>query len=70
MLYSDPVDTSSLKDTSSSSGDAYAVADNTRGIRCIQIHPNGQHIATGDRVGNIRYSTTQTVTVSLCNDMI
>ena len=55
MLYSDPLDTSCLKDASSNPGDASAVADTTRGVRCIQIHPTGQHIATGDRLGNIKY---------------
>ena len=54
MLYSDSMDPSCLKDASSNPGDASAVADTTRGVRCIEIHPMGQHIATGDRLGNIK----------------
>ena len=54
MFYSDCMDTSCLKDVSTNPGDASAVADTTRGVRCIQIHPTGHHLATGDRLGNIR----------------
>jgi len=53
VLYTDP-DTSSLKDVSNTPGDASAVADATRGVRSIQFHPNGQHLAVGDRAGNLK----------------
>ena len=35
-------------------GDASAVADGRRGVRCATFHPRGHHLATGDRTGNIR----------------
>ena len=35
-------------------GDASAVADMQRGVRCIQFHPRGHQLALGDRAGNIR----------------
>jgi len=25
------------------------------GIRCVRLNPNGTHIASGDRAGNVRY---------------
>ena len=36
-------------------GDCTAVSDATRGTRCIEIHPLGQHMAAGDRQGNLKY---------------
>ena len=47
-----------LKDLNSLPGDASAVADSTRGVRCIEVQPSGQHIAVGDREGNIKYVAT------------
>ena len=38
------------------SGDASAVADTTRGVRSIRFHPNGQHLAVGDRAGNLKWA--------------
>ena len=53
VIYADR-DTSCLKDTSSAPGDASAVADTTRGVRCLQVCPSGQHLAAGDRIGNLK----------------
>ena len=36
-------------------GDASAVADGQRGVSCVQFHPRGHQLATGDRAGNIRF---------------
>ena len=35
-------------------GDASAVADSGRGVRCIDVRPDGHHIAVGDREGNLK----------------
>lgn len=57
MIYADGMDFASLKDMSSLPGDASAVADVTRGVRSIAVHCNGQHLAVGDREGNLRHAT-------------
>ena len=54
MIYNEGIDYMTLKDTSLLPGDASAVADVTRGVRSIAMHCNGQHLATGDREGNLR----------------
>lgn len=54
MVYNDTVDLHSLKDQSLLPGDASAVADSSRGVRSIVVHRNGQHLAIGDREGNLR----------------
>ena len=36
-------------------GDARVAADSSRGIRSIRFSPNGQHMAVGDRTGNLKY---------------
>lgn len=57
MIYNESLDDHhchGLKDRNTLPGDASVVADSSRGVRSIMIHPNGQHIATGDRVGNLR----------------
>ena len=54
MVYNDSVDINSLKDISPLPGDASAVADSSRGVRSIMVNNNGQHLATGDREGNLR----------------
>ena len=41
-------------------GDARAVADSSRGIRSIRFSPDGQHVAVGDRAGNLKYVTIST----------
>lgn len=58
MIYNDTVDLNSLKDTSLLPGDASAVADSSRGVRSLMVHCNGQHLATGDREGNLKYVIT------------
>jgi len=35
-------------------GDARVVADSSRGIRSIRFSPDGQHMAVGDRAGNLK----------------
>ncbi|CAI8049410.1 WD repeat-containing protein 62, partial [Geodia barretti] len=47
-------DLSSLSDASKYPGDASAVADMQRGVRCAKFHPRGHQLALGDRAGNIR----------------
>ena len=32
-------------------------SDGKNGVRCMQISPDGQVLATGDRSGNLRYGT-------------
>ena len=32
-------------------------SDGKNGVRCMQISPDGQILATGDRSGNLRYGT-------------
>ena len=54
IIYNDRSDCSTLKDPSTLPGDASAVADSTRGVRSIAIHAKGQHLALGDREGNLR----------------
>lgn len=54
VLYNDSVELNSLKDLSLLPGDASAVADSSRGVRSIMVHRNGQHLAIGDREGNLR----------------
>lgn len=54
MIYNEGMDYLSLKDTSPLPGDASAVADVSRGVRSIVVHRNGQHLAAGDREGNLR----------------
>ncbi len=54
VVYNDSVDINCLKDVSVLPGDASAVADSSRGVRSIAIHGNGQHLAAGDREGNLR----------------
>ena len=39
-------------------GDATAVADVKRGVKCIKFHPQGHQIAVGDRIGNLKFVTT------------
>lgn len=36
-------------------GDATAVADVSRGVKCIKVHPQGHQVAIGDRTGNLKY---------------
>ena len=49
-------------------GDASAVADGQRGVRCAQFHPRGHQLATGDRAGNIRYGNqTGSVYMYVCD---
>ena len=43
-----------LKDHSVLPGDSSAVADATRGLRCIAMRPDGKQVAVGDREGNVR----------------
>ena len=54
MIYNEGMNFASLKDTNLLPGDASAVADVTRGVRSIVVHRNGQHLAAGDREGNLR----------------
>jgi len=43
-----------LKDHSILPGDASAVADATRGLRCTAMRHDGNQVAVGDREGNVR----------------
>ena len=38
-------------------GDSSAISDTSRGVRCIQFHPEGIHLAIGDRLGNLKYGS-------------
>jgi hypothetical protein len=42
-------------DTSLQAGEKDTLYDQRNGVRCIKISPNGKHLASGDRAGNIRY---------------
>lgn len=39
--------------------DSNAVFDQRNGVRCITISPDGTHLASGDRAGNIRVHELQ-----------
>ena len=54
IVYMSGCDKEVLKDRSTLPGDASAVADATRGLRCIATRPDGKHVAVGDREGNVR----------------
>lgn len=54
VIYNEGMDFASLRDPSPLPGDASAVADATRGVRSIAMHCSGQHLAAGDREGNLR----------------
>ena len=41
-------------DTSLQAGEKDTLYDQRNGVRCIRISPNGKHLASGDRSGNIR----------------
>lgn len=53
ITYND-TDTNCLRDTSKLPGDSSAISDTSRGVRCIQFHPEGIHLAIGDRLGNLK----------------
>ena len=64
-LYIDP-DLSHIKETDTSNADANqqkettnTVYDQKNGVRCIRISPDGKHLASGDRAGNIRIHDIQ-----------
>ena len=40
-------------------GEKDTVYDQRNGVRCIRISPNGKHLASGDRAGNIRVHELQ-----------
>ena len=42
-------------DSSLQAGEKDTLYDQRNGVRCIKISPNGKHLASGDRAGNIRY---------------
>ncbi len=52
IIYCEPEDKLSLKDTADLPG---RVTSGNKGVKCIQVRPDGQHIATGDRIGNLAY---------------
>ena len=41
-------------DSSLQAGEKDTLYDQRNGVRCIKISPNGKHLASGDRAGNIR----------------
>jgi len=47
------------QDTSLSAGEKDTLYDQRNGVRCIRISPNGKHLASGDRSGNIRVHELQ-----------
>lgn len=57
-LYVD-TDLTFLKDQDLAAGGSADKGDSTydgrNGVRCIRISPDGKHLASGDRAGNIRY---------------
>ncbi len=53
-------------DTSLQAGEKDTLYDQRNGVRCIKISPNGKHLASGDRAGNIRYLYS----FRRCRDMI
>jgi hypothetical protein len=53
-------------DTSLQAGEKDTLYDQRNGVRCIKISPNGKHLASGDRAGNIRYRSS----FGMCRDMI
>lgn len=59
-LYIDP-DLGFIKeaDTSLQAGEKDTLYDQRNGVRCIRISPNGKHLASGDRSGNIRVHELQ-----------
>jgi len=46
-------------DNTLSAGEKDTVYDQRNGVRCIRISPNGRHLASGDRAGNIRVHELQ-----------
>jgi len=46
-------------DTSLQAGEKDTLYDQRNGVRCIRISPNGKHLASGDRAGNIRVHELQ-----------
>ena len=46
-------------DTSLAAGEKDTLYDQRNGVRCIRISPNGKHLASGDRSGNIRVHELQ-----------
>lgn len=56
ILYIDP-ELNYLKDVDMSSEDKKENSsyDGRNGVRSIRISPDGKHLASGDRTGNIRY---------------
>jgi len=46
-------------DTSLQAGEKDTLYDQRNGVRCIRISPNGKHLASGDRSGNIRVHELQ-----------
>lgn len=52
-------------DTSLQAGEKDTLYDQRNGVRCIKISPNGKHLASGDRAGNIRYIFRYTITLQL-----
>jgi len=47
------------QDTSAAAGEKDTLYDQRNGVRCIRISPNGKHLASGDRSGNIRVHELQ-----------
>ena len=55
-----------IKETDTSTADASSntqkettVYDQKNGVRCIRISPDGKHLASGDRAGNVRVHDIQ-----------
>ena len=61
ILYFDPELTALKDSTVSLGGDGKENYDQKTGIRCLNISPDGSHLASGDRVGNIRIHNLNTM---------
>jgi len=57
-MYIDP-QLNFIKEPDNSSTDKDTLYDQRNGVRCIRISPNGKHLASGDRAGNIRVHELQ-----------
>ena len=56
---SDTSNTAESGSSSQSKDNSSTVYDQKNGVRCIRISPDGKHLASGDRAGNVRVHDIQ-----------